>query len=197
MRVAPRPAATSDVAGIDSSALYSRVLGAAWRELDPAVRLAHAAGVATGSFTIDDSGGVLARVARWALRLPPPGAACETRLVIATTGDAERWTRTFRGRTLVTTQRGLPDGRLAERFGIVELRFRLRTSDGALTYEQSDAVAALGRWRVPIPGWLSPRVEARERRADRDDRSHVRVVVRAPVVGILLSDEGELARDPA
>ena len=188
--------ATRD-AGIESSALYARVLGAAWLELDPALRLAHAPGVATGWFTIDDSGGAVARAVRWVLRLPPTGTACETRLVIAAAGDAERWTRTFRDRTLRTTQRRLPDGRLAERFGIVELRFRLRTSDGALTYEQSDAVAALGRWRVPIPRWLSPRVEARERRADRGDGSHVRVLVRAPLAGVLLAYEGELARRPA
>ena len=189
--------AAGDVAGIESSSLYSRVLGAAWLELDPVVRRAHAAGAATGWFTIDDSGGVIARAARWALRLPPAGTSCETRLVIAATGDAERWTRTFRDRTLVTTQRGLADGRLAERFGILELGFRLRTSDGMLTYEQRDAALTLGRWRVPIPRWLSPRVEARERRADRGDRSHVRVVVRVPVVGVLLAYEGELARTRA
>ena len=191
-------ATTAATETTESSALYSRLLGPAWLELDPAVRRAHVAGtVATGWFTIDDRGGVVARVARWAVRLPSPGTACETRLVIVAEADAERWTRTFRDWTLVTTQRGLPDGRLAERFGIVELRFRLRVTDGALTYEQSDAAMAFGRWRVPIPRWLSPRVEARERRAEHGDGSHVRVVVRTPIVGVLLAYEGELARVPA
>jgi hypothetical protein len=178
----------------ESSALYSRLLGAAWLDVDPAIRGSHAAGAATGWFTLDDADGVLARVARWGLRLPPPGTACETRLVIAADANVERWTRTFGGRTVMTFQRGLPDGRLAERFGIVELRFRLHVVDGALAYEHHDAAVALGRWRVPIPRWLSPRVEARERRADHRDGSHVRVVVRAPVVGVVLAYEGVLVR---
>ena len=184
--------------GGESSALYSRLLGSAWFDLDPAIHGAHAVGTATGWFTIgDEGGGALARVARWALRLPSPGSACETRLVIAAAADAERWTRTFRGRALVTFQRGLADGRLAERFGIVELRFRLRVAGGWLTYEQSGAVLVLGRWLVPIPRWLSPRVEARERRADQGDGAHIRVVVRAPVVGVLLAYDGDVVRTPS
>ena len=97
--------------------------------------------------------------------------------------------RTFGQRLVVTTQRGLPDGTLAERFGALELRFHLRVVAGTLRYAQSGAGLMVGRLRIPLPWWISPRVEARETCVDGRS-SHVRVGISAPGGALLMSYEG-------
>lgn len=173
-----------------SSALYPRLLGPAWVDLHPAIRSLHLTdGAATGRFEFHHGRGLAARLARWALRLPSCATALDVRLTIDRDADSERWTRAFGRRLLVTTQRGLPDGSLVERFGALEFRFHLRVVEGALMYVQAGAAVTLGRLRVPLPRRLSPRVAARE--ACVDGRGpHVQVRISMPLIGLVMSYEG-------
>ena len=160
------------------------------------VRRAHPGeGVATGRLTFRYGTPLVVRTLRRALRLPSPGAH-DIRLVLARQGDIETWTRTFGRRTLVSTQRPLPDGRLAERFGIVELRFRLQVRDGTLAYVHVGTAVTLGRMCLPLPAWMAPRVEGREQRGDDGASSHVRIAVSAPLVGLVMSYEGSIRMEP-
>jgi len=173
-------------------ALYPRLLGPAWLDLHPAIRWLHLTdGVATGRFEFHRGRGVAARLACWVLRLPSSETVLAARLTIARDAESERWARTFNRRVLVTIQRGLPDGTLAERFGALEFRFHLRVSEGALTYVQAGAGVMVGRLRIPLPRWISPRVEARE--ACGDGRgAYVRVGISAPGFGLVMSYEGSV-----
>ena len=171
--------------------LYPRLLGPAWFDLDPVVRQVHAADqVITATLEIRHGKGLIARIVRAALRLPISTDGRKTTLRITSDARTERWTRTFGRRSLVTVQRALSDGCLGERIGPLELRFRLDTAAGALAYMQVGAVLILGRWRIPLPRFIAPRVEAREERRDGGDRAHVNVRISAPLIGFLMSYEG-------
>lgn len=178
------------------TALYPRLLGHAWLDLHPAIRLLHLSDeVVSGRFEFHYGRGLAARLTCWALRLPSTATVLEARLAIARDAEAERWTRTFGPRLLVTIQRGLPDGTLAERFGALEFRFRLRVVEGTLTYVQAGAGVMVGRLRIPLPRWISPHVEAREACVD-GRRSHVQVGISAPGIGLVMSYEGCVQVDP-
>jgi len=177
------------------TALYPRLLGPAWLELPPAIRRLHLTdGVAAGELEFHYGRGWLARLTRWALGLPSSATVLETRLTIAADAESERWVRTFGRWSLVTIQRGLPDGTLAERFGALEVRFHLRVIEGALTYVQAGAWVSVGRLRVALPRWIAPRVEARE--ACVDGRGpHVQVGILAPLIGLVIAYEGCMQRE--
>lgn len=183
--------AASDVGGDVLTGLYPRLLGPAWHDLDPAVRRMHLPGrVVISAFEIRHGTGLIARVVRSVLRLPTSDDGRDARLVITRDAATERWTRTFGRRSLVTIQRALSDGRLAERIGPLELRFRLHVAGGGLSYTQTGAALTVGRWGVPLPRWISPRVEAREEREGGGDGAYALVTVSAPVIGFLMSYEG-------
>ncbi len=80
---------------------------------------------------------------------------------------------------------------LGEQVGIVELHFQLEAADGALVYRQVSAKLRLGPLALPLPGFLRPRVEAREE-PDGPRRTRVSVSVTAPMIGLLISYEGYL-----
>lgn len=171
-------------------ALYPRLLGSAWLDLHPVIRLLHLTdGVATGRLEFQCGRGLAARLMCRALRLPSSSTGLEARLAIARDVESETWIRTFGQRLLVTTQRGLPDGTLAERFGALELRFHLHVVEGTLTYVQAGAGLMVGRLRIPLPRWISPRVEAREACVD-GRRSYVQVRISAPGNGLVMAYEG-------
>jgi hypothetical protein len=180
---------------VNASDLYPSLLGPAWMTLDAAIRQAHVVdSAATGRFVIRYGTGVGARLLRRALRLPPEGEAHATRLAITRDGRRERWARTIGRRSLVTLQRGLPDGRLAERIGIAELRFRLDVADGRLRYSPAGVAVPLGRWAIPLPRSLAPRVEACEEPADGRG-AHVRVRISLPLIGFFMSYEGTVVAE--
>jgi hypothetical protein len=133
----------------------------------------------------------LARILARMLGLPAAGRQVDVRLQVRATGEGERWERAFGSRLLVTTQYPAPPGLLGERFGAVELRFRLEARGGALVYRSTAAALRLAAARVPLPRWLAPRVRARERSAG--DGVTVRVGVTTPFAGPLLAYAGRLA----
>jgi hypothetical protein len=185
-------------AGVDGPGLYPGLLGRSWLDLDPAIRRLHFHGghlQASGIFELRHGPGVLARIVRWLWRLPASGRGVQARLVIMGESQSERWVRTFGDRSLITTQRASPDGNLAEQTGPLELRFRLEVAERGLTYRPAGAGLTVGRWRIRLPGWMSPRVDAREERPPAAHHTHVRVTVSAPLTGLVLSYEGLLDVD--
>ena len=177
--------------------LYPQLLGAAWGAVDEAVRWVHSGEVpihAMGSFQIQHGNGWLVRCLLWFMQVPPATEAVQTRLVITTYGQGERWSRSFGERSLVTTQEARAGGLLGERFGLVEFRFRLEVTDGSLLYHQVGAALCLGPWRVPLPRWMTPQVMGQETPGGGLQRTHVIVKVWAPLVGLLISYEGVVER---
>jgi hypothetical protein len=183
--------------------LYMRVLGDSWAMLAEPVRCAHSTRAivrAHGYLRIEHGRRSLARVLARMFRLPRPNAAAETRLIVTARDDGEHWERTFDGQRLDTRQyesrqyepresEQSEQSELAERFGLLELRFRLDTSEGSLLYVQRRAAVLFGPVRVPIPGPLAPRVEAREDPAGPNCVSiDVRVIL--PGVGPLITYQG-------
>src|SRR5262245_3181431 len=84
-------------------ALYPRLVGDAWAELDASVQHWHDAApqvYGTGRFTVRHGQGGLARFLAWLLRLPISGEALATRLVIVRHAWGETWSRTFAGKDL-------------------------------------------------------------------------------------------------
>jgi hypothetical protein len=140
------------------------------------------------------------------LRLPRPADAAETCLVVTSHAGGERWLRTFDDRRFDTRQYlaggpvaggpvaggpGAGECELAERIGLLELRFRLEASEGSLVFRQVGAALLLGSLRLRLPAASAPRVEAREDPAGaRQIRVHVRVAL--PAVGPLLTYEGTM-----
>ena len=176
--------------------LYPRLLGGHWSRVNPEIRAVHLAGSAgaleaKGSFMVRHGGGGLARLLVRLLKMPVEGDGVETRLRVLQEGAGERWCRTFADRRLSTVQYE-SGGLLAERFGLLELRFRLAVEGGALLYRQSGAFVGLGVLMLPLPKRISPQVSAREEpmAASRRVRSTVRVTL--PLLGLLITYSGEI-----
>jgi hypothetical protein len=178
------------------TALYPRLIGEAWLNLNESVRHAHLDGETTvkgyGRFKIRHGKSGLARLLLWLSPLPPAIAAVDTQLLMTQDGRGERWERTFGDKLLVTKQWAGVDGRLIEQMGLLEFRFRLEIIDDGLTYRQERAKLRFGLLRIPLPRWLSPQVSANERPTDMPNLTHVRVVVKFPLAGFLISYEGDI-----
>ena len=178
--------------------LYPQLLGSAWNDLHESVRRLHVDTdpvQATGFFRIRHGNGRLARCLLCLLGMPPAGEAVPTRLDISPCGNGEKWLRTFGDRLVITTQQPGPPGMLAERFRALELRFRIKVNRGALVYWQTNMALRLGPFSIPLPGWLAPRMAAREEPAGGPNRTHVSVQVVVPLVGLLISYDGIMARE--
>jgi hypothetical protein len=174
--------------------LYERLLGKEWSRLPEIVRKVHldASGKPRrGCFRVVRGQGRLAKALASILRLPPAGDATPIQLEIRSDGRGEQWLRTFGTRRLTTLQYEAPNGLLAERFGFLELRFRLIVFDNSLSYSQERVFLCVGRRRIPLPRWISPRVSATEAAVDAR-RTHVTVKVSAPYIGLIIAYEGEL-----
>jgi len=188
-----------------STGLYPGLLGSAWEDLDERLRRFHSGeggGEGAGLFTIRRGRALLARVIAGLLRFPREGQAVPTCLVVRAESDPgvarEVWERSFGGRKLVSRQYAGRDGLLAERFGCLEFRLRLRAADGALHFQPAGSALALGPLRVRLPGWASPAVEARVSAAEGGgERLAVQVKVTAPLAGTLLQYQGCLERKEA
>jgi len=182
------------VAAIDAlSDLYKRLLGPQWNQLSEIVRSAHYADtVLRGNFCVTSGEGRLARILARVLRLPTAFDATPVELQITRDGRGEQWLRTFGARHLRTLQYEAPGGLLAERFGVLELRFRLSVIDNSLRYCQESVFFCIGRQRVSLPRWISPTVSATETALANPPRTRVAVTVSLPWIGLLIAYDGEL-----
>jgi hypothetical protein len=173
--------------------LYPRLLGRAWGGLSEPVRgLHHGAWAvrASGRFDVRRGRGTLASWLCGLLRLPADGGQLPVRLEVRPHPRGESWHRTIGGIALATEQSERAGGRLAERFGPMELLFRLQAVDGALVFEQTGAALRLGPLRLPLPRFAWPRVEARAWAADGGRGMRIQVRLGAPLAGPLLTYEG-------
>ena len=174
-------------------ALYQRLLGRSWSELAPSIQRAHVSSgqlLATGEFAVRNGSNPAAKLIARIARLPRPGLRIPTRLEIQPFEGGERWTRSFGERRVMTTQRFVSAGLLAERIGRLEFIFELKVDRGSIGYRQAAAAFHLGRWRVSMPSWCMPRVAATETPDESADQVRVRVAVHLPLVGMLLSYDG-------
>jgi hypothetical protein len=175
--------------------LYPRLLGAAWNDLDPAVRRAHAGGAvdhAVGLLQVRHGPGRLRRLILRAAGVPARSLAAEVHVTVSRNGPVERWRRQFGDTSLVSIQRGGPDRLLAERFGLFEIRFRLAPIGGELVFQQVGLALRLGPLHLPLPDLLAPRVAGRAGTAGGSDRTSVAVVVTTPRGGLLFSYRGSV-----
>jgi uncharacterized protein DUF4166 len=182
------------------STLYRSLVGPAWDGLPASVRQAHLRDEgleAAGVLRVERGAGRAARALARLCRLPEAGEGVPVRLSVRREGRGERWVRRFGEQRLVSSQRALTGGLLAERFGPLELRFRLATTGGGLRYEHRATRLCAGPLRIPVPGWLAPRVAATEEAAPSADRTRLRVTVSLPLVGLLLAYDGELTVEGA
>jgi hypothetical protein len=144
------------------------------------------------------TGRVLGRL----LRFPPAGTALPLRVEIvrgrSQPPGRERWTRSLGGRRLDTVQ--THDGDLVrERFGLVELRMQLTDEGTALRLSPGGADVVLRGWRLRLPRWCAPQASAYvwAQPAERPGRPRfgLRVRIRVPVMGRLLSYSGHVEED--
>jgi hypothetical protein len=176
-------------------ALYTRLLGTAWSEIDTALRRMHCNGGpvrAAGVFRISHGTSLWAKFLLLFLRLPPPTSAAQVELVIRPEGQSETWLRVFDGKPVVTIQREAAHGLLAERFGALEFQFRVRFAGHTIHYEQVGVILCLALpllARVPLPSWASPHVSAWETVGESEVETCVSVEVSAPLAGLLFSYE--------
>jgi hypothetical protein len=181
--------------------LYSHLFGEAWSEIDVALRRMHCDGepvCATGVFRITHGTSLGAKLLLFFLRLPRPNAAAQVELTVRPVGESETWVRLFDGKPLVSVQRESANGLLAERFGPVEFRFRLRFADHTIQYQQAAAILRLPFSffpEIPLPRWASPHVSAWESAEAGEMETRVLVKVFAPLAGLLFSYDGKLRRE--
>jgi hypothetical protein len=195
----PDPNRAGEPAPATFTPLYARILGADWGRLAGEVRAAHFAGRTIerrGLFQVRRGEGLLNRMAASLLRLPAAGEGVPIELRIEGTGEHERWIRRFGRRRLTTFQRPLAEGTLlGERFGPLELVFRLEGAEGSLHYRMVGARLRLGPLGIPLPRGLRPEVAASES-AVAAGATHVTVDVALPFIGRLIRYEGLLYGDP-
>jgi hypothetical protein len=181
-----------------ATALYPRLVGEAWAELDASVQRWHNAArqvQGTGLFTVRHGQTGLARFLVWLLRLPTSGEALATRLVLERHAWGETWSRTFAGRALLTVQYQRGTELLAERLGWLEFWFRLRVIEHTLDFWHTGTAGVLGPIRVPLPRWLAPRITAREWAGLEEGSLQVAARVSLPCIGLLMAYEGCLKRE--
>ena len=171
--------------------LYLRIMGTSWNQLAAPLQSLHSASstvCARGQLRIEHGRHPGVRLLARLLRLPHPSAAADTSLVITARADGEHWERTFSDCRFATRQYKWQD-ELAERYGVLQFRFRLRVAGGSLVYVQRQAAVVCGRVRLPIPTPWAPRVDAREEPAG-SRHIHLEVRVELPGVGLLISYAG-------
>jgi len=177
--------------------LYPTLLARDWNKLPEAVRRLHVPRpvlVAEGMFRVTHGRSWLASLVIAMFRLPPAGEQVPLRLVIEALEARQRWDRTFDGtHTMITYQYLLPDGRLGERTGPLELLFRVEVERAAIHYHPVGLRLCIGRWRLPLPAWCGPRVTARLWAAPDATEMNVMVYIRVPLLGELVTYGGPLA----
>jgi len=168
------------LAATETTSLYEMLLGESCSNVASAIQRAHPRELPierSGHFDITHGRGFLARfLARW-LKLPLAGTAVPTQLRVERKESCEIWRRKFGSFPLESTQHVPCAGRLFERFGKIEFRFKVDARDGGIRFHQIRAAICVGRCKLPLPAWLGPRVDAQEMPGETENQTRVRVTV--------------------
>lgn len=166
--------------------LYRRILGDKLDVLPQPLRKFHESpggARAQGTFHVTRGPGRLRGWLAALLGFPPTAPNVPLELQVAVEGDRERWIRRFDKHPLETLQwqsRNL----LIESGGPMRFGFELIADKSSLRYRLVRAWFCL----VPLPRWLSPRLEGIE--SHREGGWNVEVKFALPVVGMLIRYEG-------
>lgn len=176
------------------SELYPRLVGEAWHTLPAPVRALHEGSKrrASGTFTVTNTSSLLGRIIIRCGGLPRAGRQLRLSLVVDADSERETWSRSFGDDAPMVTQQYLVDGVVAERHGPLEVRMRLVVEDGRLRYEGVGVWLCVGRWRLRLPRWMSPRVQASEWAEAGSDAMHTRIALALPLLGPLVEYGGPL-----
>ncbi|NKB68310.1 MAG: DUF4166 domain-containing protein [Candidatus Latescibacteria bacterium] len=177
--------------------LYRQLLGDSWENMHQAIRALHDLGgpsTAAGAFQVRRGTNPWAWGLAQIMGLPEVGDAVPVRLAVETEGRVQIWRRDFAGCTLVSRQFEANNGLLVERFGRLEIHLRLHCRAGALHYQTVGAVLCLGPVRLPLVGFMRPRIEAWEKPLDGGPRIEISVHIAVPLLGRLLAYNGQLTQ---
>jgi hypothetical protein len=171
--------------------LYPSLLGPAWAHLALAVQRLHAGSAgARGSFRVRRGQRLLARLLATLLGMPPAADNVAISLKIERSARGERWTRAF-GDRIISTAQWSRDNLLIEAMGLIQCIFCLCAAEEALVFQQVGAAIGLGRFALPLPRWLAPRVEGRAE--PREGGVYVEVRIYAPLAGLLVAYDGSVS----
>src|SRR5262249_21589108 len=135
--------------------LYRDVVGStAWDGLPRVLHDLHERG-GDGTLTVTSRG--MARVFSFLGFAPSPGTV-PVKLRVEKTDRGERWVRDFRGEIFATEQR-LVRGLISERYGIVDVDFKVVARGITLHYE----LISVRMFGLTLPLWMRPQAEASER----------------------------------
>ncbi len=170
------------------TSLYRRVLGEAFESLPPVLRDFHdreRGGFARGALRVTRGKGRLRDALATGLRLPASGTRVPLQLRVIVEGERERWVREF-GQQRIETVQWARAGLLIEAMGHCRFGFRITGDAMGMRFR------SLHAWicGVPLPKSLAVRVDAVI--VSGEHSWHVHVELMAPLLGRLLSYEGEI-----
>lgn len=175
------------------SGIYEKALGKHWPRLSKPIRDLHNRRLTLswkGFFRIENGTHWLAKAIVLLMRLPRKTERTPLRLEIERFKNGEKWIRQIGAHRLVTTQFEGKHGRILERMDGLEFAFDLRVKNGGIVYDQKGCGLRLGFLFIPLPKILSPRIAAREHSTQKN--ISVRVEIRAPIAGLLVSYDGRI-----
>jgi len=169
---------------------FERALGSRMSVLPATTRRLHSAEgilVMDGEATIDPAGNALGRLVSRVFGFPSSAGTVPCRVLLERTPQGERWVRFFGRQRMVSLMRHAGDGMVDETFAMVTTRLRIDTDAQGLSLVPVSARA----WGLPLPGFMLPKVTAREWEAG--DGVHAFMIeVGLPVIGRLVRYEGTL-----
>jgi hypothetical protein len=187
---------------MSATGLYPQILERHWDALAEPLRGFYAGAAsahATGRLDIERGASAPGRLLAWLWGMPPRGAQIATVLRVERSGARETWSRRFGAHAWKTHQQPGPAGSLAERRGPIEVWMRLSCADGALCFASFGGALCIARWRVPLPAWTLPQVDARSWSLPGERGIHLDVTLRAARVGLVARYSGSVcaAQDAA
>ena len=167
--------------------LYRRILGPDFDRLPEVLRDFHSGPrQAEGEFRLSLANGVLQSLARTLARLPNEPCDGKGTLDVESTPPGEVWTRDI-GAWRFKTRQWESDGLLFEKNRLMTFAFRVEQTADGMVFHQVKAAW----WRLPLPGFLSPKVDAAVHGSPTEWRVIVRITM--PFIGEVLRYAGRLA----
>ena len=172
--------------------MYAELLGPAWLTLPESIRKLHESGTCrrgVGVFRVRSGNAVGRLIARIA-RMPSAAESVAVGLVVTPQPGGEQWRRKFGDAPLVSVQRMDGDS-IRERFGAVEVRFRLMATESELRYVFGGGSIRILGLPVPLP-LIASAYECARRGADNGIDVSVDVAMKG--IGRIIAYDGTLTR---